>query len=653
VVVSVRIHPPKVNGNDVIYRTDIDGMRAIAIVSVIVFHLSENWLPGGFLGVDIFFVISGFLITGIIYDDLKIRTFTYARFYARRLRRIAPALFATLILSAIAASFLLNAEQMSDFGSTLLFSLFGLSNFYFYEHASYFDVAASARPLLHTWSLAVEEQFYVFWPLFLAVLVKIPTNARWALFVFVIISSTLAGEYLAFSNPDAAFYLLPSRVAELGIGGFACIIRREYRSYDKLLRPLAGYVHALALLVLLVCFTGYTKNLPFPGLTALPPSLATAALLLFPVSGKLGLVLANRVMRWIGLISYSAYLLHWPAIVFYKTYKLTPLTAVDKISLFLFAMVGGAVFYKFVESPFRFRNGRKPVVSNRLLTMSGVSAVFLMVWFGSQALSGQNWVRVNKNEFIEQLALNRTRSYESRKQLVSQGACHQFKGGTVSDFSHCLELDSSKKNILVLGSSFAADERLVLMYAYPDASVKQITSQGCASYEDTRPHCKLTSNYIFKNTNRINKFDAVIFSDSWELNMETRNLEMLIGRLTASTIIMGPRGILSDSMLSVVEKMGVGPGSDFIDSKFDHPDNDAVRAEILNFARQKKVGFVDMQNILRSQGGLPIFAENDHLLFYDEGHYTPEGARAVSHILRSRFPDVNDFINILIPDNKD
>ena len=303
------------------YRLDIDGLRAIAVTSVIVFHINATYLTGGFLGVDIFFVISGFLITGILYDGLKAKTFSYAKFYERRLRRLYPALLTTLLLSCIAAAFLYDAEKMSDFGGSAIHAIFGLSNFFFYFNTSYFDVEASSRPLLHTWSLAVEEQFYVFWPLLLFAIIRLPRSLRIAALMLVVVASTAFGEYQARTDISGAFYLLPSRVAELGIGGFAAVLKTEFDflNKNKLPNALAILIHALSLATLGVCFWHYDETFVFPGLLALPPSIATALLLLFPISGPVSWLLNNPVMRWFGLISYSTYLVHWPLLVFYRT----------------------------------------------------------------------------------------------------------------------------------------------------------------------------------------------------------------------------------------------------------------------------------------------------------------------------------------------
>ena len=286
------------------YRLDIDGLRAIAVSSVVLFHINEAWLTGGFLGVDIFFVISGFLITGIIYEGLKQKSFSYAGFYERRIRRLYPALIAMLVLSCIAAAFIYDAQKMADFGGSAIHALFGLSNFFFYFNADYFDVEASSRPLLHTWSLAVEEQFYIFWPLLLLVIIKLPAKLRILALILLILASAAFGEWQVRADQSAAFYLLPARIAELAIGGLVAIMMKEFTFHTKVPNPVAAVIHVSCIALLIVFFIAYDESMLFPGLSALPPSIATALLLMFPIRGPLSYFLNNPVFRWIGLISY-------------------------------------------------------------------------------------------------------------------------------------------------------------------------------------------------------------------------------------------------------------------------------------------------------------------------------------------------------------
>jgi peptidoglycan/LPS O-acetylase OafA/YrhL len=203
------------------YRKEIDGLRALAVISVVIFHLKNSLLPGGFVGVDIFFVISGFLITKIIIREVEANRFSFTNFYIRRIRRIFPALFLVLFVSLILAILILTTEDMIWFAKTLRYAAIQISNFLFQREVGYFDPAFEDMPLLHTWSLAVEEQFHLIWPVTLLLLFKFKKNHNLPFYGLIVIStiSLIFSEYLVNHNQKVAFFSLPSRLWELGVGG--------------------------------------------------------------------------------------------------------------------------------------------------------------------------------------------------------------------------------------------------------------------------------------------------------------------------------------------------------------------------------------------------------------------------------------------------
>ncbi|MDH4319138.1 MAG: acyltransferase, partial [Desulfobulbaceae bacterium] len=352
------------------YRADIDGLRALAVLSVILFHLEVALFRGGFIGVDIFFVISGFLITRLITDEVeKKKSFSFSNFYARRAKRIFPALFFTLWLSLVLAYFFFPPQHYERFGGALLHAISSLSNFYFWNESGYFDTASEFKPLLHTWSLSVEEQFYLFWPLTLVLFLK---SAR-RYMAPLLIAAMGMGSYILnhlfgdgsvelisawfptvgawFSDGRATiFFLTPFRVFEFSIGALAVWLIR-FQPKNKFINET---IVLLGLSMVVYPILTYTKEIIFPSYNALLPCFG-AMLLIYggtttPYSSKL---LANPLAVHVGLISYSFYLIHWPIIVFYKYRKVDGLVATDKY-LILFACYLAAVFmYHFIEQPVR------------------------------------------------------------------------------------------------------------------------------------------------------------------------------------------------------------------------------------------------------------------------------------------------------------
>jgi peptidoglycan/LPS O-acetylase OafA/YrhL len=290
------------------YRREIDGLRALAVIPVILFHAGFEAFRGGFVGVDVFFVISGYLITTIIVSELEQGRFSIVNFYERRARRILPALFLVMLVCIPFAWLWLWPSDMKDFaGSVVAVSLF-ISNILFWLKSSYFDTAAELKPLLHTWSLAVEEQYYLFFPLFLILTWRL--NKRWILMLLTVggVASLAIAQWASTAKPAAAFYLLPTRGWELLIGAFAAfyLSKPNRKEFTRGVAEICGWI-GLALIV--ASIGTYSKTTPFPGFYALAPTFGAVLIILFASEKtQIGKLMGNRAFVGIGLISYSAYL---------------------------------------------------------------------------------------------------------------------------------------------------------------------------------------------------------------------------------------------------------------------------------------------------------------------------------------------------------
>jgi len=353
------------------YRPDIDGLRAIAVLPVVFYHAGLPGFSGGFVGVDVFFVISGYLITGILHKEMLAGHFSILSFYERRARRILPALFLVLTASLAAGWVWLAPEEYGAMagsaGATLLFA----SNMWFWQNSGgYFDGATDYLPLLHTWSLAVEEQFYIGFPLLLMVLVRLGRRATLGVTLALVGGSLALAIWATPQMPSASFYLLPTRIWELGIGSLLALGLAP----GNVPRWARETVAAIGLAAIVLAATLYDASTSFPGLGALPPVLGAAALIW---AGGQGRTLTGRLLSWrpvvfIGLLSYSLYLWHWPIMAFARNrLLLVELPAAWQAGTILLAFAAAWASWRFVERPFRAGRARS-LGRNAIFALSGV-----------------------------------------------------------------------------------------------------------------------------------------------------------------------------------------------------------------------------------------------------------------------------------------
>lgn len=334
-------------------RQEIDGLRALAVIPIIFFHAGFDFFDGGFVGVDVFFVISGYLITRIILTELKNESFSLTNFYERRIRRILPALYLVVIVSIPLAWLSLEPNSMRDFSQSLVAISIFSTNILFWAERGYFDTAAEFKPLLHTWSLAVEEQFYLFFPVFLLVVWRfLKRRLLDSLIIICVFSFTLA-ELLVHSDSVAAFYLFPTRAWELLFGAIAFIYRQriETKRFSVLLSEVAGWI---GLLMILSSVLAFSRTTPVPSVYTLAPTLGSVLFILFASSETLvGRLLSRRFLVAIGLISYSLYLWHQPLFAFLRHISLgEPDSKLFIIAIFVSTLLAW-LSWRIVETPFR------------------------------------------------------------------------------------------------------------------------------------------------------------------------------------------------------------------------------------------------------------------------------------------------------------
>lgn len=497
------------------YRSEIDGLRAVAVIPVILFHAGFSTFSGGFVGVDIFFVISGYLITTIILTEMEQDRFSIVNFYERRARRILPALFLVMLVSLFFAWFWLLPSDMKSFSQSLVAVSFFSSNILFWLTSGYWDTASELKPLLHTWSLAVEEQYYVLFPLFLMLMWNY--RKRWILATFILIAviSLVIAQWGAYHKPSATFYLLPTRGWELAIG--ACIA--FYFLYrKKAIRTLLSHKlvdEVLGFLGLLMIFYGvfvFNETTPFPGIYALVPTIGTGLIILFSSSQTItGRLLSSKLLVAIGLISYSAYLWHQPLLAFTRYRSITEpsefIYATIVVVTFLFAYLS----WKYIEKPFRNRNG---VSKKKIFLFSVVgSAIFIIIGLSGHITNGF----YSRYSDSQKVVLNFS-NYD-KKNLYREGACFLESDQKYSDFKdECFSpgTASDKGTIILWGDSHSG----ALSYGFRKnfQNFTQLTASGCTPLIDydpiKRPDCIDINNYVLKKIEQL-KPELLVLHANW------------------------------------------------------------------------------------------------------------------------------------------
>ena len=442
-----------------VYRKEIDGLRAIALVPVILFHADFEWFSGGYVGVDVFFVISGYLIASIILQEHEKGAFRISKFYERRARRILPALFFITLCCVPFAWLWMLPDQQKDFAQSMSAIVFFISNIFFWDESGYFEAASEEKPLLHTWSLAVEEQFYLFFPLLVILLWRSRHNFFIHSIAILAIASLMLSEYSSRNFPSANFYLSHTRVWELFLGVICALPQMDKWKRRHDLLSLAG------LSMILYSVFVFSDETRFPSLYALIPVIGTCLVILFGSSGSIAArLLSTRLLVGIGLISYSGYLWHQPLFAFARIRS--PTEPPPELFLLLSAVSLMLAYFswKYVECPFRNRQATSTRFIVRSLSVTAV-IVFSIGAFGN----------INKGFGDRTLSNGVTLSeldYRLRSNHGLVKDCEIFPVKT-----DCKTSD--KPELLVWGDSYAAHLVKGILASRPDVKMVQLTKSAC------------------------------------------------------------------------------------------------------------------------------------------------------------------------------
>ncbi|ANL26681.1 acyltransferase 3 family protein [Rhizobium phaseoli] len=611
------------------YRPDIDGLRAVAVLAVVIFHAEPSWLPGGFVGVDIFFVISGFLISSIILESIKLNRFSFREFYARRIRRIFPALILVLLSSWFTGWWVLTTDEFLSLGRQIVAGMAFLSNFHFWLTTDYFGAAADIQPSLHLWSLGVEEQFYVLWPPLLIAACRCKLSLALVTCVLILVSFSL-NIWATDAYRIQAFYLPYGRMWELWLGSLLAI-----GSHVRPSRFSANVCACFGLALILAALICIDVTDQFPGWLALLPTVG-AALIIF--AGKDAIInhyfVGNRWAAYIGLISYPIYLWHWPLLAFARIAIGGDLSLQLKVSIVAASIGLGWVTYLLLERPLRFGSLQGPAVG--ILVAGGILIACLgAATVASGGLPGRF------PAVVQDLADYRYPQYEDQYRVST---CFLRPDQGPGDFANACakDLDLSR-GILLWGDSHAAHLYSGLMkIAEPNGiPVAQLNSASCPPVlgfnSSGRPNCPALTEFGISEIART-KPAVVIISADWPkyaMNPAYSRLEETINRArtigAGRVLLIGPvpnwrpslpkillDAYLSDPSHKVPYRLNSGLNDDIR-----KVDNDLrKRAEMLHIEYFSAFdAFCNLEGCLTRLGD-----GHDDLIAWDYGHLTLAGS---------------------------
>lgn len=500
--------PSKFDLNHPKYRADIDGLRAIAVLSVIFFHFFPGFLHGGYIGVDIFFVISGFLISQILFKNFELGAFSLSIFYARRIRRILPALTIVLLITMAIGWFLLLTDEYTALAKHVAAGSGFISNLILWSESGYFDQQSASKPLLHLWSLGIEEQFYLMWPIVLWVVNRFKKS--FGLIIIILGSASfLLNAYAVNVDLVADFYSPFTRAWELLVGAFLAYLYFSRKKYFTVVTKYSYFLSIVGIFFISYSILALEKSSRFPGWLALLPTVGTGLVI---AAGSKNLInkylLANPMLVWLGLISYPLYLWHWPIYSYYKILNLDLSVSNDrllKIFLIAICLVFAYLTYKFVEQPIRHRKSFKiPIyllLTNFIIGIFGLS-IFL---FAKEGFTKITVVPKEAHILFGKYPNGPTHNEYCDKKYPS------FK-----NYSVCLLSKDSEPDILLLGDSHSQQYYSSLASQIKNLVVMNVGEWNCLPFsslaEKIDSPCRIKLNHVLDFISTSKSIKTVIVS---------------------------------------------------------------------------------------------------------------------------------------------
>jgi len=618
------------------YFSHIDGLRGLAVLSVLLFHLDIPLISGGFTGVDVFFVISGFLITSHIRALIEAEKFSLIDFYARRARRLLPALAFTLVTTLIVGLFLLSAPQLEQLSKNTLHAFFSVANIAFWLESGYFDSDAALKPLLHTWSLSVEEQFYLVWPVYLLLFTR-----RWSSLVLIVpgIISLIIAQIWLMQNPSLVFFMMPFRICEFALGALAYYFAHTLPRNEKVREALT----LTGLLLVITPLFVYDHHTLFPGATAIVPALGAALIIYGGGTTWTNRLLGSPLPRFIGLISYSTYLIHWPLIVFYKYAIYPTLNTKAQIGILCLSLLIGYLMYRWIETPFRQKKGTSFKLSGRHLSRFLGAAAGLIIFTSILLIAFNGWPQRLAQSQLTQSEIDQGKN--TRFDLLSK-MCDSRK--PLDCKAPIADIDI---NVLILGDSHAPDALNMLLTAFPDRHyVMDTLPGGCPPFvpedqlilsptHDGRELCIAHNTSLF-TSERLSPYSAIVISVYFNW-YKPEHLHHAVERIRSITdvpvIVFGNYIVLSRPMAELInQQIDILEHPEFVNSFALYED------ELKNAAETSNYTFVSKRELLCSNTNI----NSCRLYFskkpfsYDSHHLSLEAGVYLGKSLQHNFPSL-------------
>ncbi len=623
------------------YRKEIDGLRAIAVIPVILFHAELNVLKGGFLGVDIFFVISGYLITSIILKEKEAGTFSLLNFYGRRARRILPALFFVVLCCLPAAWFLMVPHELKDFSQSLISVATYTSNIFFFLESGYFEAAAETKPLLHTWSLAVEEQFYIVFPIIFLICWRF--GKRSLLFIVSMLlglMSLLFAQWASAHEPSANFYLAPMRAWELLSGSLCAVFLAGTKSayYQKG----NGLIASIGVVMVCISIVIFDKTTPHPSFYTLIPVVGTVLIILFSRGDNfVNKILSTKLLVGVGLISYSAYLWHVPLLAFLRIYTLNNINLYQISFLVFLTFLLSFFSWKYIEAPFR----NKDIVHGAYFYTGiiGLTVGLILIGYYGHITNGFHELKVAQLPAnMHALIIDREKEVKRREQYwldLLKGSDEPF--GLGHDKIKVLFLGDSKSEDLYVAVN--ANHNLFPKYEFRRVrvleecygsllkfSTNSLHDLDGESFECKRSINKLSQNHVLMDA------DIIVMTNTW-WNRKAGYL-IDVSNLAGHLVAEGKRiNVVSTGNFNDLSSLSMILAKKEIDSheaktffyENRRLDNKAISDKLSRLLLDMpNTHFLDKHEIFcnDSEKQCDLYSEHGRPYIYDTGHVTLEGA---------------------------
>ena len=651
---SLQINTP--SNPAVAYRAEIDGLRAIAVLSVLIYHAFPQLLPSGFIGVDIFFVISGYLITSILIKEIEANEFSFLKFYERRARRLLPPLLPVLAVTTIMCAALLSESKFREFLDSIKATSLFVSNWHFYSTISYFDTPGLVTPLLHTWSLAIEEQFYFIFPAILFTSYKLYKKPASPVIGTLLLASLCYSIYLLSTNQnEAAFYNSAARFWELSIGSFIAALPalRSSKLVHTALEASGATLIAWALAT-------FDHDTVFPGPSALFPTVGTALILMACGNGHLAALLRLRPLVAVGLISYALYLWHWPLMAAARSVNPAPPIYI-MLTVIAVTFVLAWLSYTYVENPIRSKKILTSKPEAWGLVAFSVIGIFLIGFYlkSNTAIEIQNSTHaaVMRSIYPESNLLS---TIESEKKVYlsdlnrnfhgqlgpydairdSGKTCSFDQGNTKEQLVDCLIAEAKVENVLIMGDSIGRDTLHALRAAFPDRNFIMLHQSGCPPGETSS--CFNGQREILYSIKENIKISDIIINFRYRPgNYERVRPGLIIAKEITPNVYMF--GISPEFKMKIDDYIKTSSFRDSTDAYISEANSEMVSwsyTELLKkaeaVAMQEKVRFVNVLPFFCETNGCKIWVDNRYgdFLFWDEQHLTKKGIVSFSSYLK-------------------